>query len=223
MTRVSPRRTARAGLRHQHEARELAARRVQRAAGDQLADDAAPERGRPVPPDAEGRQLVVPVLGDHRRRLAAQHADDVQRAEHLAGAVDRGEHLLRRHRAVERPHRRAADCRNGRTARGQLLAEAGEQRAGAALGGLGQADHRLQPRPHHVPLRLRRARTARGSSAPGRCPRRHRAAACPPARRRGRRGRSAGNRLPGCPACRDARRSARPAGRSPCRTRWSPR
>jgi len=54
----------------------------------QLPEHAAPRRLVDVFADTEYRQLVVLPARDARAGLAAQHVDEVYRAETLAGAVD---------------------------------------------------------------------------------------------------------------------------------------
>ena len=81
---------------------------IQRAQRDELADQPAPVRRRVIGADAEGRQPVVAVPQHAVGRLAAQHRDDVQRAEQLIGAIHRRQHLLRLHRRIHHQRRRGA-------------------------------------------------------------------------------------------------------------------
>ena len=90
----------------------------QEAARHQLAEDAAPAPDVELVPDAEGRQLVVAEAFDLLGLLAAQDVDQVLRAEALAGAVDRGEGLLRRDRRVPGGDSARGRCRSCRSSPG---------------------------------------------------------------------------------------------------------
>src|SRR5213075_193471 len=74
--------------------------------------------------------------------LASQHVDYVHRAEALAGAIDAGEELLCRDRAIEGRRRIEADV--AVAARRDRLAEIAEQPGAAALGAFAKAEHRIE-------------------------------------------------------------------------------
>ena len=104
---------------------------IQRAQRDELADQPAPVRRRMVGTDAECRQPVMAVPHHAVGGLAAQHRDDVQRAEQLVGAIHRRQHLLRLHRRIHHLRRRGAVVAVAAWLR-QFLAEARQQRSRAA-------------------------------------------------------------------------------------------
>ena len=93
--------------------------------------------------DAEHRQLVVIPARRALRRLAAQHIDDVDRAEALAGPIDRGQRLLRRGGGL--PCLRRLETGVAVAAGPALLAEIGEQPDAATGGGLWGLESPLLP------------------------------------------------------------------------------
>ena len=91
---------------------------------------------------------------DHRfGRLTGQHIHHMLGTKPLAGAEHGRQHLLRFNGAVEHARRRDAIVAVPAWA-GQILTEAGEQCAGAALRGFGQRDHGFQPLPCRALLRF---------------------------------------------------------------------
>ena len=153
-------------------------------------------------------------------RRAEQHVDQVHGAEALAGAVDAGQQLLRGHRAVAAPAAATGSCRNCRNWR--RSASRRNSRAGGCAG-----SSRVSARPtsaSSLPIDTRLNASAPVDSSIMRrcCTMSGQAIGHPgarPACRRGRRGRSPGNRPRCSSADRDGRRSARRACRCPCRTR----
>ena len=101
---------------------------------DALAHDGAPFAFAPLAADAEGAEPVVAALGGLVGRFAAQHVDDVHRTKALSGAVDAGEELLRRQRAIE--GRRRIETGVAIAARRHGLAEIAKQAHAPAFGGL---------------------------------------------------------------------------------------
>ena len=78
---------------------------LQKASGDNLADDRLPFAFGMIRSLAEYRQLVMPGLGNFLGLPAAQHIDDVRRAEALAGRRHRSQGELGFRRAVSELHR----------------------------------------------------------------------------------------------------------------------
>src|SRR3954468_24705183 len=148
--RLAPGAQRHAALAFQHCA--TFARQPQRAIGlmidfeqaerDALPDDGAPFARAALGADAECAQPLVAVLHRLVGALAAQHVDDVHRAEALAGAIYAGEELLCRDRAIEGRRRIEADV--AVAARRDRLAEIAEQPRAAALGAFAKAEHRVE-------------------------------------------------------------------------------
>ena len=109
---------------------------------DQLADHRKPAARVELGADAEGLQPVVAELADALGRVAEQHIDQMVRAKALAGAVDRGERLLRGDGAVPARRPGCGNCRNCRRAV-VALAEIAEQGLAAADDGFAKPDQRL--------------------------------------------------------------------------------
>ena len=195
---------------------------VERPHRHQLPRHATPGQLGKVLADAEGGQLVVRELRDLVGDLAAQDIDQMRHAEAPPGAQHRAQQLLRRHRAVEQLRRVAADVA------GAAIPSRPRPRRSSAAGCAGgrSPPRRSRRSPPAGRARSASARRSPGSrrcgGGPGRCRRRRTAAGRGPAARRARRGRSPGTSSPAISAGQGARPSGRPAGRCPCRRRWSP-
>ena len=68
-------------LRNQEKAAVPVRIHIERPACDQLADRAAPERGRPIGANTECREPIVSMPEHRVGALAPQHGDDMDRAE----------------------------------------------------------------------------------------------------------------------------------------------
>ena len=95
----------------------------------------------------KGRQSIVAVLAHLVRRFAAQHRDQVFRAEPLPRAQSGGEGLLSNHRAVGRLDGCEATVTVAAWVAG--LTEIAEKRLASAAGRLSQCQQRVQPLMFH--------------------------------------------------------------------------
>src|ERR1700722_5634215 len=110
--------------------------------GDQLAQHRQPAAAVELGAYPKGLEAVVAEAADALSRGADQDIDEGLGPEALAGAVDRGERLLRRDGPVPAVHRVAAVVA---VAAGRMiaLAEIAEQRLAPARYGFAKADQRL--------------------------------------------------------------------------------
>jgi hypothetical protein len=138
---------------------------LQESVRRKLTDHRAPLRHRQFLADTIGAEFVMAELLHLFAIRAAQHVDDMQRAEALASAVDAGQRLLRQLGAVEAFHRlQASIAIAARSIR--RLAEIAQQHLAAALRGLAETDQRLELAPLDLLLCFRRFRARSAQQRP---------------------------------------------------------